>query len=164
LEACTARLIDASESFQERMGVTLALSKRPWRIRLEMKEGYVSLQNPKTLPMSVWMSRLRDQGYIKGASTKRAELAAPRLPQDLSKASKKQLKDTIDWLSQLPLKELRKRQDLTNAQIRQNFRAYEALNEADQKDPDHRVNMAARNLEIMSTLLIQAVSKSAFGD
>jgi hypothetical protein len=46
----------------------------------------------------------------------------PRLPPDLTKLTQAQHEASIQWLSQLPLKELRHRQDLNNQQTEQAYR------------------------------------------
>lgn len=73
------------------------------------------------------------------------------LPQDLSKLTKEQHRKVIAWLSTLPLKDLRKRQDLTKQQ---------QLMLPDRDDPASRTPRtlrAANNLAIRSDHLMAAV-------
>lgn len=73
-----------------------------------------------------------------------------RLPKDLSKMSKKQIKSVIVYLSKKPVKELRKKQDLVNKQIEKAF--------------NEKNDFAMSNLGIMRDILTEAVMKKEFGD
>jgi hypothetical protein len=71
--------------------------------------------------------------------------APSNLPQDLSRLSRSQTGEVISYLESLPLKELRKRQDLVRVQA---LRANEAT---------------LRNLRIMDQHLHAAIDKKEFG-
>ena len=97
------------------------------------------------------------------ASTKRKGLPAKKevigergIPQDLNtwifggKMSRSQVKSVLDFLVKLPLQQLRKRQDITNQQIKIAY---------NQKNIE-----ALKNLQIMQKLLDAAIDQQQFGE
>lgn len=72
------------------------------------------------------------------------------LPQDLTALTPEQYQRIVDWLITLPLKELRRRQDLVAEQQRM---AYQQRNDR-----------ALANMHVMGDYLADAVGKKEFGD
>jgi len=72
-----------------------------------------------------------------------------KLPQDLTKLTKKQQKDVIAFFVTLPLKELRKRQDIVKKQQKD---AYKQKND-----------LAMKNLQVKDNMLMNSIDKKEFG-
>lgn len=96
----------------------------------------------------VFSSQVLKEGEIEKGK-KPAAKKSTTLPKDLTKLTKRQRTETINKLSEMPLKELRRRQDLNEAQTKIAF--------------DKKNEIGLRNLQIDNDLLAAAIDKREFG-